>query len=118
MWIALFVAEKIGRVQHVDVQGVALDPFAAIDQPAQSAQLARRRHAARVLHGVDSAHLVRDRADAADARGDVGRFGELAPAQERLEEARRLEDLQLHVASPCPPLNLHVHRPSPSTRAR
>ena len=37
------VAEEIGRVQHVDVQRVALDPFAAIEQPAQVAQRLRRR---------------------------------------------------------------------------
>ena len=44
---------------------------------------------------MDRAHLVGDRADAADARGDVRRLGELASAQERLEEARRLEYAQL-----------------------
>ena len=31
------VAEEVGRVQHVDVQRVALDPLAAIQQPAQLA---------------------------------------------------------------------------------
>ena len=37
------VAEEIRRVQHVDVQRVALDPFAAIEQPAQRRAAARRR---------------------------------------------------------------------------
>jgi hypothetical protein len=37
---AVLVAEEIRRVQHDDMQRVALDPFAAIDQPAQRAQLA------------------------------------------------------------------------------
>ena len=36
------VAEEVGRVQHVDVQRVALDPLAAVEQPAQRAELARR----------------------------------------------------------------------------
>jgi hypothetical protein len=46
---------------------------------------------------VDGAHLVGDRTDPADARGDVRRLGERAPAQEGLEEARGLEQLQLDV---------------------
>ena len=33
-----FVAKEIGRVQQVDVQRVALDPFAAVDQPPQCAE--------------------------------------------------------------------------------
>ena len=41
------------------------------------------------------AHLIGDRADAADARGDVGHFGEGAAAQEGFEETRRLEDAEL-----------------------
>ncbi len=35
------IAEEIGRMQHVDVQRVALDPLAAVEQPAQLPQLAR-----------------------------------------------------------------------------
>ena len=41
------VTEKIGSVQQTDVQHVALDPFAAVEQAAQLAQLAPTRHAAR-----------------------------------------------------------------------
>ncbi len=89
------VAEEIGRVQHVDVQHVALDPFAAIEQPPQLAQRPGDRDAERVLHRMHGAHLVGDRADAADARHEVRRLGEGAAAQERLEEARRLEDREL-----------------------
>ena len=40
------------------------------------------------------AHLVGDRADAADAGGDVRRLGVRAAAQERLEEAGRLVDIE------------------------
>ena len=32
------VAEEVRRMQHVDVQRVALDPFAAVEQPPQIAQ--------------------------------------------------------------------------------
>ena len=89
------VAEEIRRVQHVDVEYVAFDPFAAIKQPAKLAQRPADGNAERVLHRVDGAHLIGDRADAADARHEVGRLGEGAAAQERLEEARRLEDREL-----------------------
>ena len=93
----VFVAEKVGRVQQINVQRVALDPFAAVDQPAQVADGAADFDAAGVLHGMAGAHLIGDRTDAADAGGDVGRLMEFAAPQKRLEEARRLEDLQLDV---------------------
>src|SRR5581483_7327144 len=59
----------------------------------------RLRHldSAEALDRVDGARLVRDRADAADARRDVRRLEVRAAAKERLEEARRLEDPQLDV---------------------
>ena len=43
------------------------------------------------------AHLVGDRADAADPGGDVGDLARFAALKEGLEEAGRLEDIQLHV---------------------
>ena len=92
------VAEEIRRVQHVHVQHVAFDPLAAIQQPAQRADLRRDGDAERVLHRVHRAHLVGDRADAADAGGDVRHFHAGTAAQEGLEEPRRFEDAQLGVA--------------------
>ena len=83
------------------MQGVALDPLAAVEEPAQAAKrLVRRRSRAR-LEGMDGAHLVGDGADAADPRGDIGDLGELAAAQQGLEETRRLEDVQLDVVDPA-----------------
>ena len=38
MRIASGIAEEVGRMQHVDVQHVALDPLAAVEQAAQRAQ--------------------------------------------------------------------------------
>ena len=64
----------------------------------------------RVLDRVHGAHLVGDRADAADARGDVGRLGEGAAAQERLEEARRLEDAAACTSRDLAALELDVQR--------
>ena len=45
-----------------------------------------------VLERVDGAHLVRDRADAADARDDVDDLVGRPADDEPLEVARRLED--------------------------
>ena len=50
--------------------------------------------AEQVLERVDRAHLVGDRADAADARDDVEDLVRRAADDERLEVARRLEDLR------------------------
>ena len=89
---AVLEAQEIRRMQHHHVQRMALDPFAAIEQPAQRPQLAADGDAECVLHRMHRAHLIRDRTDAADARGDVRRLGEAAAAQQRLEQARRFED--------------------------
>ena len=91
------VAEEVGRVEHVHVERVRLDPLAAVEEPPQGAQRTGHADAARRLHRVDRAHLVRDGADPADPRRDVGHLGERAPPQERLEEAGGLVDAQLHV---------------------
>jgi hypothetical protein len=56
-------AEKIGRMQHVDVWNVALDRFAAIAQPAQCAQRpqSRLRRAHSPWHARSSSHRRPDR---------------------------------------------------------
>jgi hypothetical protein len=91
---AALVAEEVGRVQQVDVQHVALDPFAAVQQPAQRVHRLGHRDSAGVLDGPARAHLVGDRADPADPRGDVRRLGVPAAAQQALEEPGRLVDVQ------------------------
>jgi hypothetical protein len=105
------VAEEVGRVEHVHVQAVTLDPLAAVEQPPQVADRALvDAHAASVLHRPHGAHLVGHRADATDPGGDVGRLRECAAAQEGLEEARRLVDAQLDIADRAA-VELDVHRP-------
>ena len=103
------VAEKVRRVEHEDVQRMALDPLAAVEEATQRAQLASDLDAARLLHRLHGAHLVRDRADAADAGGDVRRLRERAAAKEGLEEARRLVDVELDLVDPAV-LDLDEHR--------
>jgi hypothetical protein len=106
------VAEEVGGMQQVDVQGVALDPLSAVEQAAKIGDRSGDLDPAGRLDGQARAHLVGHRADPADARGDVGRFGVLPPAQERLEEPRRLVDLQPHVLDGAP-AHPHVHRAFP-----
>ena len=90
----LSVAEEVRRVQQVDVQGVALDPLAAVDEPAQRSDRHRDLHSAGVLDGRARAHLVGDRADPADPCRDVRWLGVAPAAQQRLEEPRRFVDVQ------------------------
>ena len=103
------VAEEVGRVEHVDVERVALDPLAAVEEAAEHPDRLGQLDAADVLDRVDRARLVGDRADPADPGGDVRRLEEGAAAQERLEEARRLEDPQLDVLDRAVP-EPHRHR--------
>ena len=88
------VPEEVGGVQQVHVQGVALDPLAEVDQPPERRDRSVDRHPARVLDRSAGAHLVRDRADPADPRGDVRRLGVTPSPEERLEEPGRLVDVQ------------------------
>ena len=88
-------AQKIRRVQHRHVQRMTFDPFTAINQPPQRAQLSADRDAERILDRMHGAHLIGDRTDAANARDDVRCFSVAAPAQQRFEEARRLENVEL-----------------------
>src|SRR5208337_173375 len=92
------VPQEIRRVQKVDVQGVALNPFATIEQAAQGANLGRRSNSQSRFDGVHRAHLVGHRADAADAGYNVGDFLKVATAKESLEETWRLENVYLHFA--------------------
>ena len=72
------VAEEIGRMEQVDVQRVALDPLAAVDEATEVSERAVHGDPAERLDGVGGAHLVGDGADATDSSGDVQGFGERA----------------------------------------
>ena len=87
-------------MQHIEVQHVALDPLAAIEQPAEQPYGRIYADPESAFDGMDSTHLVSNRANAADARGDVRHFRKVAATQEGFEEAWRLENLKLHVGDP------------------
>ena len=87
-------AEEVRRDEHVGVQHMAVQNLAVEDQLAQQLGLLGQLHAQRRFQRLQRRHLVAHRADAADARGDVRHFRVRPPAQHRLEEARRLDDLQ------------------------
>ena len=84
-------------MEEEDVERVGLDPLAAIHQSPKHPDPLVDLDPERVLHRVEGAGHVGDRADPADPRGDVGRLSEVPAAQEGLEEARRLVDLELDV---------------------
>ena len=86
------VAEKIGCVQHDNVQRVALNPLAAIKQPSQGADRLPDFDPEGALDRVHGTHLVSDRADPADAGDDVQDLAKAAPAQQCFEKPRRLEN--------------------------
>src|SRR4051794_33700031 len=65
------VTEEVGRMKQVHVQRVAFDPFAAVEETAQHAYLWLDLDAEERFECVDSAHLVCDGADTADAGDDV-----------------------------------------------
>ena len=62
------VAEEVGGMQQVNVQGVTLDPLSAVEQTAKIGDRSRDHDPAGRLDGQARAHLVGDRADPADAR--------------------------------------------------
>jgi len=103
------VTEEVGGVEHVDVQRVALDPLAAVQQPSQHPDRLGQSDIAKHLQCIRCARLVGDRTDAADPGGDVGCLGEPPPTEQRLEEPRRLEDPQLDVLD-LPALEADRHR--------
>src|SRR5262249_57188079 len=52
------------------------------------------------LQGVHRAHLIGDRADAADPGGDVRSLARMTSAQQGIEKARRLEQDEAQVRHP------------------
>jgi len=87
-------AEEVRGVQQVHVQRVALDPLAAVEKTPERADPFAHVDAAGVLHRQTSRHLIGDRTDATDSRGDVGRLAEVTTPEQRFEVARRFKDLE------------------------
>ena len=111
------IAQEVGRVEQVDVERVALDPLAAVEEAAQARGPAGSISTPkRPLEGVDGGHLVGDRADAADARDDVDDLVRRSADDEPLEVARRLEDLEVRLRHLRRRGRVSDSRPSPSTR--
>ncbi len=102
------VPQEIGSMEHQNVEPVALDPFPAVNEPSQKMDVVRHLYAGTVFDRVDGTGLIGDRADATDPGSDVGRLGEAAAPQERLEEPGWLEDLELEVHHPVA-VELEVH---------
>ena len=113
---AALVAQEVRRVEEVDVEGVAFDPLAAVEEAAERPRLRVDADPEQVLEPVDRAHLVGDRTDAADAGDDVDDLVGRSPHDELLEVARRLEDARGVPRRPRRPGPAGGASPSPSTR--
>ena len=85
-------------MEHVDVESVALDPFAPVEELPQRPNLRVDFDFEQVLEGHRSAHLVGDGADAAYSGDDVDDFVGRPAHDQLLEVARRLEDRQARLA--------------------
>ena len=93
----VLVAQEIGRVQHVDMQGMTLDPLATVKETTKQPDRRVDPDSQSPLDRVHCAHLVSDRTDATNPRRDVRSLGEVPTAEESLKEPGRLVNLQLHV---------------------
>ncbi len=92
------VAQEVRGVEHVDMEGVALDPLARVEQPAKGPHLRLHRHPEEILEGVRGTELVGDGADPADASDDVEDLVGGPPHDELLEVAGCLEDREARLA--------------------
>ena len=66
------VPEEIRRMEQIDVERVALDPFAAVEQAAQRPDRVVDHHPAGALDRLAGTHLICHRADPTDSSGDIG----------------------------------------------
>jgi hypothetical protein len=89
-----FFSQKVRSLEEINMECMALDILTAVHQTAQRPDLRVCSNSQGILQRHDRAHLIRDRANAADTGSDIGDFLEEAVDQEALEEARRLIDIQ------------------------
>src|SRR5262245_30626053 len=106
----VLVAEEVRRVQHRHMECVALDPLAAVHEAPQLPERAVDPYAERILHRVNRAHLIRNRTNPADARGNVRGLVVHPAAEKGLEETGRLENLEMNLLDSIAPY-FDVERP-------
>jgi len=83
---------KSGRGEQVDVQGVALQPLAAVEDPPHRADPGRGLASEQPFEGLGGGELVRDRAEPADARDRVDHLVVAVAFQQALEQPWRLPE--------------------------
>src|SRR3989338_4319025 len=76
----IFITKKIGSMEHVNMQCMTLNPFAAIDETPQTPQLSINLYSKGVFHCMDRTHLIGDWTDTADAGGDIRCFRIFSPS--------------------------------------
>ena len=103
-----FVAQKVRRGEHEQVRSVVLQVRPIHQKVAQSARAVGHLDAKDALNGQKIGDHMARRADAANARGDVGNLFEAPSAHHALEQARRLHDVHLN-GFDLSPVDDHVH---------
>jgi len=96
-----FGAKKIRQGQKMDMQRVAFNPLARIEQTPHALHPGRHLHAKGILNGQDAAHLVGHRTNAADTGDDVGDFRGKASLKEFFKKAWRLKNAQMQRLDPA-----------------
>ncbi len=94
-------SEEVRGGQHVDVEGVALDPFAVVEDAPQPPHLLVEFHPEEALQGVERADLIGHGAYPAYPRHDVDDLLCLPSLEEPLEEPGRFEYVQSNRADLC-----------------
>src|SRR5579864_4583823 len=79
------------------MQSMTLDPLATVKETTQQANRRVDSNSQSPFDRVHCAHLVSDRADATDPRGDIRSFGEVTTAKEGLKKTWGLVDLELYI---------------------
>ena len=88
-----FIAKKVWRMQHINMQYMRLDPFPAVKQSTQSAQLTAKRYAKYIFKRMNRAHLIGDGTNAANSGDDIRRFCVVTATHKSFKKTRRLKDI-------------------------
>src|ERR1700751_4510568 len=98
----IFIAKKIRRMKHENVQGVTLNPLSAVKQAPQGAHPGVNFDAERLFQCMYCAHLICNGTDSADPGDYIGNLVEVSSSQKGLEEPRRLVYFQLYICDALP----------------
>ena len=89
------VAEKVGGVEEMNMEGMALDPLATVEKTPQLRDTGGGHDLERRLERPAGGHLVGDRADPTDPRHQIRHLVDGPTDEDLLEEPGGLVDVEL-----------------------